>query len=152
MQPNLFNSNLAEIQVTYKAKVKFSDMRKITTSKNAEEIFRIIWSDCMELREEFYILLLNRANRVLGWYRISEGGASGTVVDAKLIFSVALKCNACGIILAHNHPSGNTKPSEADGSLTKRIVDGGKLLEISVFDHLILTTDYYLSFADEGWL
>lgn len=152
MQPNLFNSNLAEIQVTYKTKVKFAEMRKVNTSKDAEEILRRIWSDCMELREEFYILLLNRANRVLGWYRISEGGTTGTVADARLIFSVALKCNATGIILAHNHPSGNTKPSNEDLNLTKRISEGGKLLEIKVYDHLILTSENYVSFADEGWL
>src|SRR5882724_10644308 len=108
MQPNLLTSNLAEIKVTYKTKLKFAEMRKVSTSKDAEEIFRNIWSDCLELREEFYILLLNRAKRVMGWYRISEGGVAGTVVDAKLIFSVALKCNASEIILAHNHPSGNT--------------------------------------------
>ena len=150
MQTNLFNSNLAEIQVTYKTKVKFKEMKKITTSRDAEEVFRNIWSDCIELREEFYILLLNRANRVLGWYRLSEGGTAGTVADSKLMFSVALKGNACGIILAHNHPSGNTQPSDADISLTKRFVAGGKILEINILDHLILASESYFSFADDG--
>jgi DNA repair protein RadC len=102
------------------------------------------------LREEFYILLLNRANRIYGYYLLSQGGTSGTVVDPKLIFSIALKCNAHGIILAHNHPSGNTKPSEADIQITKKVKEGGKLLEIDVLDHIILTSDSYLSFADEG--
>lgn len=152
MQPNLFNSNLAEIKVSYKTKVKFSEMRKIVSSKDAEEIFRNIWSDAMELREEFYMLLLNRANRVLGWYRISEGGTAGTVVDPKLIFSIALKCHASGIMLCHSHPSGNTQPSQADLSLTKNLVAGGKLLEISVLDHLILTSENFFSFADEGMM
>lgn len=150
MQPNLFTSNLAEIKVTYKSKVKFSEMRKIQTSKDAEDILRTIWTDCIELREEFYMLLLNRANKVMGWYRISEGGTAGTIVDPKLIFSVALKCHACGIVLAHNHPSGNTTPSAEDLGITKKLVEGGKLLEISVLDHLILTSETYLSFADEG--
>ena len=150
MQTNLFNYNLAEIQVTYKTKVKFNEMRKISCSKDAEEILRSIWSNCIELREEFYILLLNRANRVLGWYRLSEGGTAGTVADCKLMFSIALKCNACGIILAHNHPSGNTQPSEADLNITKQFKQGGKLLEISILDHLILTSESYTSFADEG--
>jgi DNA repair protein RadC len=150
MQPNLFNSNLAEIQVTYKSKVKFSEMRKITTSKEGEEIFRSIWSDSMELREEFYILLLNRANRVKGYYRVSEGGTAGTVVDPKLVFSVALKCQASALMLAHNHPSGNLQPSEADLRLTKNLIAGGKVLEISVLDHLILTSENFYSFADEG--
>ena len=150
MQPNLFNSNLAEIQVSYKSKVKYSEMRKIISSKDAEEILRNVWSNVMELREEFYMLVLNRANKVLGYYLISQGGTAGTVVDPKLIFSVALKCHASAIILAHNHPSGNTKPSEADLKLTKNLVAGGKLLEISVLDHLILTSENFFSFADEG--
>jgi len=152
MQQNLFTSQLAEIKVSYSSKVKYADMKCISTSKDAEEIFRSIWSDSMEFREEFYILLLNRANKVKGWYRISQGGVSGTVVDPKIIFSVALKCHACGIMLAHNHPSGNTCPSSQDKDLTKKIVAGGKLLEIPVLDHIILTFENYLSFADEGWM
>lgn len=152
MQTNLFNSNLAEIQVTYKTKVKFKEMKKIVSAKDAVEVFRNIWSDCIELREEFYILLLNRANRVLGWYRLSEGGTTGTVADSKLLFSIVLKCNACGIILAHNHPSGNTQPSDADIKLTRQFVAGGKILEINILDHLILTAETYLSFADDGLL
>ena len=127
-------------------------MRRINCSKDTEEIFRIIWSDQMELREEFYMLALNRANKVLGWYRISEGGTSSTVVDAKLVSSIALNCNASAIVLAHNHPSGNLKPSQADKDLTRQLKDGGKLLEISDIDHLILTAESYLSFADEAWM
>lgn len=106
----------------------------------------------MEIREEFNILLLNRANHVLGWFNVSVGGTSGTLIDPKLIFSVALKCNACGIILCHNHPSGNLTPSESDLNLTKKLNSGGKLLEINILDHLILTTDSFYSFADEGML
>ena len=124
--------------------------RKVVSSKDGEEILRNIWSNAIELREEFYMLLLNRANKVLGFYRISEGGTAGTVVDPKLIFSVALKCHASSIILAHNHPSGNTQPSEADLKLTKNLISGGKILEISVLDHLILTSESFFSFADEG--
>ena len=150
MQLNLLNSNLAEIQVSYKTKVKYSEMRKIVSSKDAEEILRNIWSDAMQLREEFYMLLLNRANKVLGYYRVSEGGTAGTVVDPKLVFSVALKCHASSIVLAHNHPSGNTQPSEADLKLTKNLISGGKVLEISVLDHLIMTSENFFSFADEG--
>ena len=152
MQQNVFTSVLSEIKVTYTSKVKYSDMKSIATSRDAEEIFRSIWSDGMQFREEFYMLLLNRANKVTGWYRVSEGGTSGTVVDPKIIFSVALKCNASGIILAHNHPSGNTKPSQQDIDLTKKLVAGGKLLEISVLDHLIVTSEKYMSFADEGMI
>ena len=126
-------------------------MTPIKCSKDAETLLRSIWNmDTIELKEEFCILLLSRANKVKGYYKVSEGGVSGTVVDPKIIFSVALKCSACAIVLAHNHPSGNTTPSMQDLELTKKLVAGGKLLEISVLDHLILTTEEYYSFADEG--
>jgi DNA repair protein RadC len=152
MQPNLLNYNLAEIQVSYRTTVKASERRKITTSKDAESILREIWSSGMEFKEEFYIILLNRANKVLGWYKVSEGGMSGTVVDPKLVFSIALKSLASAICLSHNHPSGNLKPSTEDINLTKRLKQAGELLEIPVLDHLILTTDGYYSFADEGMM
>src|SRR6267378_3956139 len=152
MEQSITNCNIAEIQVSYKTKVKASERRKVITSKDAETVFRNLWSDGMELREEFYILLLNRANRVLGWYKLSQGGTTGTVVDTKLIFSIALKGLACSIILAHNHPSSNLQPSSSDINLTKRLKQAGEILEISVFDHLILTTEGYYSFADEGMI
>ncbi len=152
MQTNLLTSKLAEIKVTYSFKVKYSDRVKITSSQDAVGLLRTIWSHELELREECYILLLNRANHVLGWYRASQGGISGTVIDPKLVFGIALKCNACGVILAHNHPSGNTQPSAADIKLTKQLVEGGRLLEISVLDHVIVTTESHHSFADEGQL
>ncbi len=106
----------------------------------------------MELREEFKILLLNRANKVLGLVNISTGGVSGTVSDPKIIFASALKANASGIILAHNHPSGNLKPSEADLNLTNKVKKAGQLLEIAVLDHIILTSEQYFSMADEGMI
>ena len=152
MQPNLLNYNLAEIEVSYRTKVKASERRKITSSKDAESIFREIWSSSMEFKEEFYIILLNRANQVLGWYKVSEGGMSGTVVDPKLIFSIAMKGLSSSLILAHNHPSSNLKPSNEDINLTKRLKEAGALLEIPVLDHLILTTDGYYSFGDEGMM
>lgn len=152
MQENLNLSNLSEIEVSYSTKVKFRDMQKITSSGDCEAMLRKIWSPQLELREEFYMLLLNRANRVIGWHCISQGGLSSTVVDIRLIFSIALKCVASGIIVAHNHPSGNLKPSEIDISLTKRIKDAGKLLEITLLDHLILSSEGYYSMADEGLL
>ena len=125
-------------------------MRQLKSSDDANEVLRIIWNDAMQHHETFYILLINRANRILGWYKASEGGTAGTVADPRMIFSVALKCNACSIILAHNHPSGNTKPSESDITLTRNFVQAGKLLQINVLDHLILTSETYFSFADEG--
>jgi DNA repair protein RadC len=119
---------------------------------DACELFRSIWSDNVELREEFNILLLNRANHVLGWFQVSVGGTAGTLIDPKLIFSVALKCNASGIILCHNHPSGNLNPSNSDNELTKKLKNGSNLLEIQILDHIILTAESYFSFADEGVL
>ena len=106
----------------------------------------------MERVEEFMVLCLNRANRVLGYARISSGGISGTIADPKIIFQVALKSNASSIILAHNHPSGNKQPSEADIRLTRKMKDAGVLLDLPVLDHLILTSEGYHSFADEGLL
>lgn len=147
---NLFNSNLAEIQITYRNKVRPSEMRKLAGSRDTEELLRIIWSDQLEHIEEFMLICLNRANRVLGWARVSSGGLSGTVADPKLIFQIALKSNSSSIIVAHNHPSGNTQPSEADIHLTRKIKDAGLLLDLPLLDHIILTSEGYLSFADEG--
>jgi DNA repair protein RadC len=95
-------------------------------------------------------MLLNRANKILRIFTVSTGGVAGTVADPKVIFATALKGNASSIILAHNHPSGNLKPSEADRQLTNRLTQAGKLLDISVLDHLIITAEEYFSFADEG--
>ncbi len=95
---------------------------------------------------------LNRANHVIGWFNVSIGGVASTVVDPKVIFSAALKCNASGIILSQNHPSGNLKPSDADLALTKKLKSGGQILEIQILDHIILTSESYFSFADEGIL
>ena len=149
-----FNANqVTEIQLTYKNKVNISDRPRITCSEDAYKILIHNWDqDTLELREEFKILLLNRANKVLGIVNISSGGVSGTVADPKLIFSAALKANSSGIILSHCHPSGNLKPSEADISLTNKLKNGGTLLEISVLDHIIVTENGYFSFADQGMI
>ncbi|WP_317168263.1 JAB domain-containing protein [Pontibacter pamirensis] len=102
--------------------------------------------------EQFKVMLLNRANKVLGIYETSTGGVAGTVADPKLIFVAALKACASSIVLCHNHPSGNLKPSAADLQLTKKIKQGGELLDIAVLDHIILTSESYYSLADEGLL
>ena len=98
------------------------------------------------------MLLLNRANKVLGIVEISKGGTAGTVVDPKIVFAAAIKTNCSAIILAHNHPSGNLRPSDQDIRLTRKLKECGNLLEINVWDHLIITREGYLSFADEGLL
>ncbi len=125
-------------------------MPKVTCSNDAVEVLRSIWSDQIEYREEFVILCLNRANKVLGYSKISSGGTSGTVADPKIIFQIALKSNASSIILAHNHPSGNINPSDSDLKLTKKLKNAGTLLDIPVLDHIILTNESFFSFADEG--
>lgn len=123
---------------------------KIKSSKDAFHIFRSTMGD--KPYEEFWILLLNRANKILRKSPVSEGGISGTVVDPKKIFKIAIDNHATGIILGHNHPSGLLTPSEADLKITKNLVASGKLLEINVLDHLIVGENGYYSFADEGAL
>jgi len=123
---------------------------KIKTSRDAYEIFRSTIGD--RPYEEFWIILLNRANKVLKKCNISEGGISGTVVDPKKIFKISLDNHASSIILGHNHPSGVVTPSEADCRITKKIVDAGAMLEVTVLDHLIIGEDSYYSFADDGAL
>ena len=100
--------------------------------------------------ESFYIILLNASNQLIKTVCISEGGISGTVLDPKKLFKIALDNYATGLFLAHNHPSGNLNPSTDDTKLTKKIIEGGKLLDITVIDHLIIGNDEYFSFADEG--
>jgi DNA repair protein RadC len=100
------------------------------------------------------VLYLNNAQRVIGAYKVSDGGITGTVADLRLILSVALKSVACNFIIGHNHPSGNMKPSEADIALTKKLKDAGKLMDIKLLDHIILSPEdgKYFSMADEGLL
>lgn len=129
---------------------QFIQKPKITCSKDAYEIIK---PELMDLSYEvFWILLLNRANQVIKKCQISAGGISGTVADPKIIFKTALEHLCSAIILVHNHPSGNLKPSAADISLTKKMKESGNLLEIPVLDHIIFTDNGYLSFADEGLL
>jgi len=142
---------VAEIQLVYKTNVKPSLRPKIACSKDAYELLQDSWDRSkLELVEQFKVLLTNRANKVLGIFEVSTGGITGTVADPKLIFAAALKAGASGIILSHNHPSGNLQPSQADIELTRKLKNGGTFLEIQVLDHLIITTEGYYSFADEG--
>lgn len=138
---------------TSKTKVKQSELVKVRNSDSAYEYLKKVYGeDEMESREYFYVVFLNRANRIMGHNLVSMGGVSGTVVDPKMIFAPALSCGASAIIISHNHPSGNTSPSEQDIKLTRKLVECGKFLEISVLDHIIVTSETYYSFADEGTL
>ncbi len=140
---------LAEIQVSYKPGLISSKI--ISTSKEAYDILTTLFpQETICLQEQFVVLYLNRANRLLGSYQLSKGGLTGTVADVRLILSVALKTLASGLILAHNHPSGNLKPSEADIGLTKKIKQSAKLMDIELLDHIIISNEGYFSFTDDG--
>ena len=142
---------VSEIKLVYKSKTKAKERPQITSSRDAYWTLESNWSDQIALLEEFNVLLLDRSNRAMAICPISKGGVSGTVVDLKIVFAAALKGRASSIILAHNHPSGNLKPSQADIELTRKFRKAGEILDISVLDHLILSPDGdYYSFADEN--
>jgi DNA repair protein RadC len=144
---------VAEIELSYRPTVKVSELPQILRAVDAYNILIQTWDKSkIQFVEQFRILLLNRSNRVLGVCTLTTGTVTGTIVDPKLIFGVALKCNATSIIIAHNHPSGNTTPSQADIGLTERIKQCARLLDVELKDHVIVTSEGYYSFAEEGAL
>ena len=149
---NLHLFQVNEIELKYKTKFNSKNRPRIKVSQNAYDIFLQMWSDNIQFVEEFNILLLNRSNYVMGFKNVSKGGTAGTVVDAKVIFSAAILASASAIILGHNHPSGGLQPSQADLSITQKLKTGAKALDITILDHLIITSHGYYSFADEGKL
>ena len=144
---------VAEVELVYKTTVKPSQRPTVKTSKDCYELLKKTWDENkIEFVEQFKVILLNKSQKVLDIYEMSTGGVAGTVADPRLIFIAALKANACKVILCHNHPSGNLTPSRADEELTHKIYHGGKFLEIDVVDHLIITSEGYYSFVDNGLL
>jgi DNA repair protein RadC len=129
---------------------KVIERKKIQSSKDAFEIFGPLLGDLPY--EEFWVLLLNRSNSIIDRIKISQGGISGTVTDVRIILKQALENMASGIILVHNHPSGNLKPSDSDTTITQKVKDAGKLMDIAVLDHIIISESGYYSFADAGKL
>jgi DNA repair protein RadC len=123
---------------------------QIKCSKDVADIFQPILSDL--LHEEFWILFLNRSNRVINRMKLSQGGISGTVTDVRMVMKKAIEYLASGIIVCHNHPSGNLNPSESDSKITQKIKEAGNLLDIQLLDHLIISDKDYYSFADNGLL
>lgn len=123
---------------------------KISCSKDAFELFQSIIADLPH--EEFWVLLLNRANNVIDYFKLSQGGTAGTVMDVKIIMKKALEKLAHGIIIAHNHPSGNNNPSESDKNITQKLSKAAKFFDIQLLDHIIVADKQYFSFADEGLL
>lgn len=146
-------SQVAEVELVYRSKVKASERPLISSSSDAYDILKGMWEEGkIDLVEQFKVLFLNRANRVLCLFSVSSGGITGTVADPRLIYTAALKLNAVSLILSHNHPSGSLKPSRQDEELTQKIKSAGSFLDIKVLDHVILSSEGYYSFADEGLL
>ena len=144
---------VGEVELSYKSNIKHSERMKVTCSKDAYKVLKATYRDgTMEHKEYFKILLLNKGRDVLGYTQISEGGISSTIVDVRVILQIAILCNASSIILAHNHPSGNLKPSNEDKELTTQTIKAAKLMNIQVSDHIILSEEEYYSFSDEGQL
>ena len=132
---------------------KESDVLKKEKIGSSADVFNCMKPHLLDLpHEEFWILLLSRANEVMKKVQCSSGGVSGTVADPKIIFKEAIAHLSSAIILVHNHPSGNLKPSQADITLTKKIKEGGNFMDLPVLDHVIFTNDGYFSFADEGMI
>ena len=147
-------SSVSEIKVSYNNKIPSSKSYQIKSSGDAAQLLMESWNlDTIELYESFKIILLNNSNKVKGIYEISSGGITGTLVDIRILFAVVLKSLSTAIILAHNHPSGNLKPSNADIVLTAKIKKASELLDIKLLDHVIITPNgAFYSFADDNIL
>jgi DNA repair proteins len=144
-------TTVSEIQVTYHP-FKISQT-KLTMSTDVIDVIRTIWdTGIIEMQEEVKILFVNSSNTVIGFYSLSRGGITSSLVDIRLILSVALKCLATGLILVHNHPGGNLNPSSADLAIVKKLNTACKLLDIALLDSIIITKESYTSFNDEGLL
>ena len=142
---------VSEIQVLYTNRNKRKV--KITSSKTAYDLALSHWNlNIIEFQEEVKMILLNRANVVLGIHELSKGGVSGSIVDIKIVSSVALKCHSTSLVLIHNHPSRNLKPSQADITITKKLKKACKYVDLTLLDHLIISKDGFYSFNDEGML
>ncbi len=144
---------VSEVKLVYKTRYNINERPHIKVSKDAYDVLLNEWDmDIIEHRESSKMLMMNRANRVLGVGPIAEGGITGTVMDTKIIMQYALKANACSIIICHNHPSGRIMPGETDDQLTNNLKEAGKILGIELLDHLIISKIDYYSYADEGRL
>ena len=145
-------TTISEVRLVYRTKVKASERLQVKCSKDAFDIFMENWDlDSIEHIEEFKLMLMTRSNKVLGIASISKGGISGTVTDVRIILQLAIKANASGIIVCHNHPSGNLQPSESDIAITRKIKESGNVMDIQLLDLLIAIPEgTYYSMADEG--
>ena len=141
---------VSEIEISYKPAI--GSKPEVTSSSDAYHILKEYYpEDQIALKEYFVVMYLNQANRVIGVQKLSIGGLTSAVADVRLLFGTALKILATGIVISHNHPSGNTRPSLQDRNLTIQVKEAGKLLDIKLLDHLIITPDdKYISMADNG--
>lgn len=150
-QKELFK--VAEVQLSYKPHFKAQERPQITTSKQAYDLLMANWDmSLINYIEQAKMILLNRNNRVLGIINLSTGGGASTVMDSRVIFATALKATATSLIVAHNHPSGNLRPSSEDIRITDKLKKAGRLLEIEVHDHLIISENGYFSMAEEAMI
>ena len=144
---------VSEIKISYEPKVKAVHRPRVKCSKDAYMHVRQFFDpSLLNIKEEAVALFLNRSNNIIGGFKVSSGGITSTIVDIGLILGVAVKCLAKGLILAHTHPSGELQPSKADLTLTARLKEAARLLDITLIEHLIVSTEGYTSFADEGLL
>ncbi|HVW96851.1 MAG TPA: JAB domain-containing protein [Mucilaginibacter sp.] len=144
---------IAEVELVYRRNPPSKGKIYVKDSKSAYQVLKNTWDENkIDLIEQFKIILLNRDLSCIGISEISSGGITGCIVDPKVVFTTALKARATSIILAHNHPSSNLQPSDADRRVTAKLLDGGMFLDIGVGDHLILSSDGYYSMADNGFI
>ena len=145
--------NVAEVQLSYKPHFRAQERPKITSSKQAYQIMIDNWDlNLINYIEQAKMILLNRNNKVLGIVNLSKGGSASTVMDTRVVFAIALKSTATSIILAHNHPSGNLRPSSDDIRITNKLKEAASLLDIELHDHLIVSENNYLSMAEEAYI
>jgi len=137
-----------EVQLSYKRKSE--NKQKVVCAQDCAHFFRSVYGDAIEHREQFIVAGLNRANKITSYFVVSSGGVSSTVVDPKLVMQYLLLANCSGFIVSHNHPSGTVRPSSQDRALTRQLVEAGKILDIPLLDHVIITANSHYGFADHG--
>lgn len=142
---------VAEVELSYKNRVPYQDRKKVLTSEDAYKLLvNIHDDDTIDYKETFKVLYLNQASQVVGCFTLSQGGITATCVDVRNVMQGALLTNAVAMVLAHNHPSGSTRPSREDDRITNQVTKAGELLNIRVLDHIIFTREQFYSYNDEG--
>lgn len=152
MEQKLNAPVMGEIFIKHSYTIPQCDLHTVSSSQSAATYLRetVFKNECISFRESVFLIVVNQSNKVLGWFKLSSGGMTGAIVDLRLLFNCAINCFATGIILAHNHPSGNTTPSRADSQVTAKIKEACQYFDIRFLDHIIITETGYYSFADSG--